>query len=425
MYLSPSNRALTAAALFMLCWSTSALAAATVSVSPTGELSYTVDGTGMESVAGIQLDITYDATSLNTPTAVKGSLVSGAVFAANTTRPGFIKIAIISTRPFSGSGQIASISFAAKTGSGGITSVISNMIDREGASLASTTGTQPNEAAAPAPQPDSTPGVPLSQTPQVTQTGQPGTTSTTAYPGSVTLPSDQQQRADVPPVPSSTDPAFTGEPVQPEGTITEQTQPSGTPAVEAKTEETPQYVVYKGIIDRFRTYSGSKSLPALSILFDKKVAQTIHQEPAILLSDGQSRATLTIDIPARITSSPNFAANGGTLVSFKQDKLSKSRWTVEILPKAGAIKVTVTIIAGAEEFEYPLTVAPPVKTVLTLDGSGWDRFIKEVGTTTATLHDLNADGVRDYVDEFIFVANHLAGKSAPAKPAVPSKTPAH
>ena len=77
--------------------------------------------------------------------------------------------------------------------------------------------------------------------------------------------------------------------------------------------------------------------------------------------------------------------------------------------------------AGAEEFEYPLTVAPPAKTALTLDESGWNRFLKEVGTSSAPQHDLNNDGLRDYVDEFIFVANHIARKSAPEKPASPSR----
>jgi hypothetical protein len=193
------------------------------------------------------------------------------------------------------------------------------------------------------------------------------------------------------------------------------------PDADAKAEETSQYVIYKGVLDRFRQYNGSKSLPAMVALFDKKVAQTFRQEPAILLSAGQSKAILTVDIPVKISSSPNFAVNGGTLVSFKHDKQSEGRWIVEVLPEVGSIKVTVTIIAGPEEFEFLLTVAPPVKTALTLDESGWNRFVKETGSVTAPLHDFNHDGVRDYMDEFIFVANYLGRKSTPAKPAPTSK----
>jgi hypothetical protein len=235
------------------------------------------------------------------------------------------------------------------------------------------------------------------------------------------MPMDQQQRIDPQPATSPSAPAIAGEP--PTDNITEQAHPSEKTSVEAKPEETPQYVVYKGILDRFKQYSGSKKLSAMVALFETKVAQTVHQEPAILLSNGQSKATLTVDIPTRISSSPNFAANGGTLLSYKQDKQSKGRWTVEVLPETGATRVSVTIIVGAEEFEYPLTVAPPAKTALALDESGWDRFLNEVGTTAAPLHDLNNDGVRDYVDEYIFVANYLARKTIPGKPASAAKKP--
>ncbi len=416
MPLSTLRRPLIAAALFMLLCTTSALAA-TVSVNQSGNLSYAVDGMGMDGIAGIQLDITYDATSLNTPHVTQGSLVAGAMFSSNTARSGLIKIAIISTRPFSGSGLIASITFAAKTGNGGIISFTTNLIDSNSASISAIPVNQPNESIAPVT--SSTPGIPFSQIQQTPQTGQPAVTSTSAFPESVTMPAEQQ-RGDVLPEPSSTEAAFTGEPLPTAAVTEEQTQTSNAPVTDAIIAETPQYAVYKGVIDRFKLYTGEKSLTSLAMLFDKRVAQSIRQEPAVLLSDGQNRATLTIDIPARIAISPNFAANGGRLVSFKQDKQSKGRWTVEVQPEVGAVKVTVTIITGAEEFEYPLTVAPPAKTSLTLDESGWIRFLNEVGTATAPLHDLNADGVRNYMDEYIFVANRLAGKSAQEKPAEPA-----
>jgi hypothetical protein len=404
--------------------------AATISVVPSGNpASYSVEGSGMDGVAGIQLDITYDTTSLSTPTVTQGALVAGAMLAANTTRPGFIKIAIISTKAFTGSGPIATISFASKKGSGGITSITSSMIDKNGSSLASAANNAANDPALAGT--ITTPGVPFSQTTQQSSTSGSTTTTTTApaaagtatptYFGTVTLPADQQQRTDSQPATSPPVPVNVGEPSV--AGVAEQTQPSDKPAVEAKPEETLQYVVYKGISERFKQYTGSKALPAMAALFEKKIAQTIHQEPAILLSDGKSKATLTIDVPARIITSPNFAVNGGTLVSFRQDKTVNGRWIAEVLPETAAGKVTLTIIAGAEEFEFPLTVAPPVTTALTLDERGWDRFLKEAGTDKAPLHDLNNDGVRDYLDEFIFVANYLARRTIPEKPASIPKKP--
>ncbi len=399
--------------------------AASVSILPTGNpASFSVEGSGMEGVAGFQLDIAYDATSLTSPTVTQGALVSGAMLAANTSRPGIIKIAVISTKTFSNSGQIATVTFASQRGSGGITSATVSMINSTGAAV-SASATVAGGFGSSTAELTSTPGVPFSQpTPSTVTTTQrqndspatPGTVTGTSqtYLGTVTLPTDQQQRADSQPAPSPPSPVYSGETAAVK--TTEQTQPAGKPAAETKPEETPQYVAYKGILDRFKQYNGSKTLASMAALFDKKVAQSVSQKPAIQLSNGKDSVTLTVDIPARISSSPNFAVNGGTLVTFKQDKQVKGRWTVEVLPEADAVKVTVTLITGSDEFEYPLTVVAPAKTDLTLDARGWDRFITEVGTEAAPLHDLNSDGVRDYIDEFIFVANYLILKAAPVKP---------
>jgi hypothetical protein len=401
----------------------SAFAAANVSVTPSGDSSYSVMGSGMSGVAGIQLDITYDITSLSNPTVTQGGLVSGAMLAANTNQPGKIRIAIISTNAFSGSGQIATIIFAGKSGTGGISSATVSMIDSKGAAVAATasiTGNSGNNNIAGL---SDSPGVPSSPSTSTVQpeqiqtntTNKATSTTTPTYLGAVTLPSDLQQRIESPPLPTSAMPVATTEPTT--ARTSELPQPAAKTVADAKPEETPQYIVYKGISDRFKQNNGSKKLSDVVALFDKKVAQTIVQSPAIVLSNGQNKALLTVDIPARISASPNFAVNGGSLVTFKQDKQQKGRWLVEVLPETGSTKVSVTIIVGAEQFEYPLTIAPAVKTALTLDEKGWNKFIKETGTTAAPLHDFNSDGVRDYLDEYIFAANILTAKSTLTKPA--------
>lgn len=407
------RRVMLAVLLLLLFSSTSVLAAANVSVTPSGDSSYTLQGTGMNGVAGIQLDITYDTASLASPTVTKGGLVSGAMLAANTLTPGSIKIAIVSTSSFSASGQIATISFASKTGTGGITSANVSMIDSKGAVVLSSVSFA-NSSGSSVTDPSSIASLPFTQTTQTGQTVQTGTATTQpSYPGTVTLPADLQQRNDSQASPSSTPPVPSTEPFT--AKIAEPAQPAARRAADAKQEETAQYVVYKGILERFKQYNGSNKLAAVTAIFDKEVSQTIHQNPAIVISNGQEKAVLTVDIPARISTSPNFAANSGKLVSFKQDKQIKDRWNVEVLPEVGSINLKLTIIAGVEEFEYPLTVAPALKTTLPIDNSGWNRFLKEVGTAKAPLHDLNNDGVRDYVDEYIFVANYLAHKEAAAK----------
>lgn len=420
MYLSSLRRVLTAAALVLaVSRPSSALAAATVTVSPSGESTYTVQGAGMDGVAGIQLDVTYDAKSLSTPTVNKGDVAAGALLAANSSLPGLIKIAIISTSAFSASGQIASISFASKTGSGGIQSVTAAMYDSSGAALpviaaiaGGTTGSTGGLS--------STPAVPFTQTTQTTQTDQTtrtgqsgqtdrsGSTPAVTYTGTVTLPPGQQQAESQPPPPAPA-PAVTAEPSPPGGA--DRPLHPDRPSTEAQPAETLQYVAYRGVLERFRLFSGKKSLPALTELFDRKVSHIIRQEPALPFSDGKSRVTLTIDVPARITATPVFKADGAELLSSSKDPRIKGRWNAELLPDAGVVKATFTITAGAEEFEYPLTVAPKLKTALTLDEAGWARFVAETGTKAAPLHDFNGDGVRDYIDEYIFVFNSLAGKA--------------
>jgi hypothetical protein len=146
--------------------------AASVSVSPSGDVSYTIQGSGMDGVAGIQINITYDAASLSMPTIVQGGLVAGAMLAANTSIPGSIKIAIVGTKAFSGSGAIATISFSSKTGSGGIISANVSMINSAGTAVpASVSFTiEPSgivQDPSPPSIPPSIPGLPVAQPTQL------------------------------------------------------------------------------------------------------------------------------------------------------------------------------------------------------------------------------------------------------------------
>ena len=112
--------------------------AASVSVVPSGNSSsFSVEGVGIDGVSGIQIEIAYDPASLSTPLVTRGRLESGALFSENHSSRGVIKIAVIKNSFFSGGGQIAAISFASKTGKGGITSVTYNIINDSGSSVAS------------------------------------------------------------------------------------------------------------------------------------------------------------------------------------------------------------------------------------------------------------------------------------------------
>lgn len=109
-----------------------------LTIIPSGDSSYIVQGTRMDGVAGIDLTISYDAVlHQGTPTVNQESLVSGALPAVNVSLPGTIRIAIISTSAFSGSGPIATITFASKSATAPLPSITYSLIDSKGSPVAS------------------------------------------------------------------------------------------------------------------------------------------------------------------------------------------------------------------------------------------------------------------------------------------------
>jgi hypothetical protein len=105
---------------------------ASVTIIPSGGGEFVVQGDNMDGVAGISLTITYDRSTMSSPTVTQGGFISGALMISNTVEPGTIRIAIISTKEFSGNGQIATISFAAALESGNVSITSINMINSKG-----------------------------------------------------------------------------------------------------------------------------------------------------------------------------------------------------------------------------------------------------------------------------------------------------
>jgi hypothetical protein len=91
----------------------------------------------MDGVAAINMTINYDVSTMSSPTVVQGGFVSGALMVTDTGIPGTIKIALVNAYPkiLSGSGQFATISFDAVTGSGTVSVASVNMFDVNGAPI--------------------------------------------------------------------------------------------------------------------------------------------------------------------------------------------------------------------------------------------------------------------------------------------------
>lgn len=108
---------------------------ASVSILALGNGNYAVQGENLQGVHGIDLTIGYDGSTMSSPTVTPAELVSGAMFVANTSLPGTIRLAFVSGSVISGSGRIAAVSFATDDGSGSIWLHSAQMIDINGRSL--------------------------------------------------------------------------------------------------------------------------------------------------------------------------------------------------------------------------------------------------------------------------------------------------
>lgn len=398
----------------MVLLSASLALGASVSVNPSSDGVFIIQGNSMDGVAGIDLTVVYDTSSLASPKIDQGSLVAGgALFAANPNfAPSTIKIIIISARALSGSGQIAVITFASHTGTGSIT-VSTSMIDSKGAAVPGggkftvadfqtfTTGSTGFI---------SSPGAPFSKPPPVTTTANPPAVAPTSqtYLGTVSMPADVQARSDTKPADTS-------------GIPEQFTEPAATTPVEPPAEEKPvtepqkpekvKLTAYKGTLENFRVYKGEKSPAILVALVNNKIAATIRQEPAVALSDGKTTLKILVKLETANVKSPNFALDGAKLVSLNKD--DAATWIVEALPQANIVQASLTILTDSEIIEYPLTLAPPVEGVSPAEAD-FVVFLNDSGAATPK-RDLNGDGKHDYLDDYIYTANYLIRKGTTGK----------
>lgn len=400
---------------------------ASVTITPAGEGSFAVQGDNMNGVSGIELTIGYDTSALTSPTVSWGGLIDGALSIANTTVPGSIRIAIIRTSPFSGSGQIAALSFDARNGSGGITSVSAKMTDINGVNIPAQPAIAPaaaaiasstiaaSAAASASPAPLTTPGIPFSQ-PAATRTP-PAAAASTAVPvpsglGTVTLPGVNQANSNEARQgePKAVPPPEASEAAAP--TAGEMKQPPAEKSAEAIAPAVAKQTVYGSVLDHFRTYQGERSPKNLLELFTKAVSPSIRQDPAVAISDGTATVRVTVDLSATKGTSTVFALTGARMVSLNR-KDESGTWVLDALPKVNSLKATVTATNSGSVVEFPLTVVPPAPAV-SAKQADFAAFLKDGGARVPK-HDLNGDGRHDYQDDFIYTAHYLIKSGSAAK----------
>ena len=390
------------AVITILCCATLSFGA-NVSAIPQGNGVFSIQGSGMDGVAGIDLNISYPS-SLSSPSVTQGGFISGGMMVANTNNTGSIKIAIISSKAFSGSsGEIVRITFGNK-GSGTL-SVSASMINSNAAPVSATGSSSVVTQ---------TPGIPFSTTTTTTAPTTPltpGSSASTTL-GTVTMSDESQPK-------SEAKKAETGENLAPEATVAaaEAGEKAAETQVIAKLPEPSAKAeanqVYGSVLDRFRTYQGEKSPALMTALFTKTVAASIRQEPTIAVSNGKTNVVIIADLTAAAGASPNFALSGARMVSLKKDDES-GKWVLEALPQANSLTASVTILNANSVIEFPLTVVPPVAGVSAQEAD-FAAFLKDNGAKPPK-HDLNGDGRHDYLDDFIYTAHYLIKKNSGQQP---------
>ncbi|GFE58951.1 cohesin domain-containing protein [Geobacter sp. AOG1] len=436
--------------LFML-QAEGAHAAVTLSLVPSGTNRFVINGTPMDGVAALDITITYDSNLLASPIVEKGSVIGSAMLAANPNVAGSVRIAIINATPFQGSGPVAIVTFTSKGSGTGNLGMTASVVDKDGRSMsvipvgvgytATTVDTAAGGTGTTGDAAGSTTGTGQTTTTPTTTT----TTTTTATTGSTTTPvtvgtgqptwpvgmtvSTDTNPAATPAKERKEEPAMpTAEPVQAPSAPSappQQTAPRQ-PAVEpppvAAPAEQRTMTAAKSVLAKFRDYKGERTPKALMDLFKPEEGATYRQQPSVVLSDGVTAVKVRVAVPATAKNAPNFALKDAKLVSLRRD--GDAAWAVEAKPVMGTSTATITMLLDGAITEIPVVVAPPADITVVKPGvapteAEFNQFLKEKGTDKAPRFDLNKDGKRDYLDDYIFTANYLVLTSknqAGAKP---------
>ena len=421
-----------------------AFAVASLSIaSPAADGTFVISGDRIEEAAGMDIRISYDARTLKNPRVQMGSLVSGMMNAANPNNP--IRIAIVGTKAIGGSGIIATIAFdRIGTSPGAITAMTGSLIDTSGRQLVMTQPTISNpvepvadgETQPDDPQKDNQAGDPQTDTPSIngdnsadsgnnsegaetpvrqTASGQPFVVG-----GTLTYPPEENLQEQGEQAPQ------TGQLEKPEARPEQHPEPENEPPVpeaesgaretKAPERQVTQPKAIPSVVERFRVFQGEKTVANFSELFKRDAADPFSQIPAIGVADGQATVLLIIAMETG-DRAPNFAFNAAGYVSLQ--RTSQGEWEVEVRPDKDAVNASVTMLYNGLVQELPITVTPKAELVAgtprAVTEADFQQFLKVRGTPSAPAFDLNGDGLRDYLDDYIFAANYLVEMDGQSK----------
>ena len=430
---------LTVLVSLLLIQAEGAYAAVTLSVVPSGTNRFVVNGSPLDGVAALDITVTYDSSQLASPVVEKGSAAGAALFAANPNLTGSVHIAIINATPLQGSGPVAIVTFTGKGSGTGNLGISASVVDKDGRQMSVIPVGYTASAVTTTPSGDTTTGTTSGGSTTDTTTGSTtsSTTGSTITPvtvgtgqptwlAGVNLPADTpaaatsgKERKDEPVMPTA-EPVSV--PMAPSGGTTPRQPAAEPPVAPVAAPAERKTVIATSVLAKVRDFKGERTPKALMDLFKPAEGANYRQQPPVALSDGVTSVKLLVTVPKTAKSAPNFALKDAKLVSLRRD--SDGAWIVETKPVKGTSTATVTMLLDGVMSEMPLVVSPTADITVVKPGvapteAEFSQFLKERGTDKAPRFDLNKDGKRDYLDDYIFTANYLvltSKKQAGVKP---------
>jgi hypothetical protein len=399
-----------------LCRPLPAFAVSTLTISSTGDGVFLLQGIGIEDAAALEIIVSYDTATLANPRVVEGPLITGAMTAINPNVPGMVRLVIIRLTPVKGSGVIATLTFDRKGSSPGkVLSLSARLANINGAPFpALVQVNNPPDASVMASNPTQGSETQIGTTTSG-QTGA-GTTGTQVITAPTIIiagpPTRTEEGKAAPDIPGTREKEAQPVPSEPgreplkESTIVAR---KTSDASFAGTTPARKIFAQKSILERFQEYMGERTAESFISLFEQESFIGFRQDPPIAISDGKSSVKVTfISTPGNKTSS-DVAVMGARFISMKKDPDNTNTWIVELLPEKGAYQASLMISQGEIVMVYPLAIAPKIALMKpgTMTKEDFNRYLKERGTAKSPQFDLNIDGKRDYVDDYIFTANYL------------------
>ncbi len=336
---------------------------------PIEESKYLLRGEGCEAVASVKLTIDYDTTYLSAPevTVMGVRLPEG----DHSATPGSLQLHILNDDH---NAVFETTVYFQKRGD---YPPVINFVTAEVADLSGAERPVPVEVMAPVNLPQS------GEVPAVANPAQDQAATSQAGAADGSVREDSPPPADPPAGPPAATPPVTITSLAESGTDTSQK---------------------KQVAERFRDFSGKKSLAAFTALFAGNDPRC-RQIPPVVIADGRRTARVVISSRESGDVAPLFTVSGGRLVSVERDR-ETTGWIAIVKPHANEWDVR---LRANGTVDYPLTVAPAIN-VPPLELAGLDKksFVPRLRSFLA---ERPPKGKRQYpvwLREYLFTANYLA-----------------